>query len=210
MNPCERLDSLLSAFLEDETSPAETRFVEDHLVRCTRCREQVAGTRALLDRLHHLPARPVSEGFTDRVLTRVRGLAPADLEAPPAVVHLPVRRTAPAWAVPLAAAAALAVALLGIPQLRSGQTTTPVETAQTPSAQAPLNGIASNLPEAASNPVPPPKVMTLGPSEGQVSVGMVRDAYVLEAYELREPAGGGAPIVTPVRADEKSRVMVAF
>jgi len=211
MNPCERLDSLLSAFLENEASPAEVRFVEDHLIRCTRCREQVAATRSLLDRLHHLPARPVSEGFTDRVLVRIRGTDPAGLEAPPAVLRLPSRPSVPAWTVPLAAAAALAIALLGLPQLRPGHAPAPMT--QAPSAQAPLNGIASNQPAtggANGTQVPPPEVMTLGPSQEQVPVGMVRDAYVLEAYELREPAGGGGPVVTPVRADENSRVMVAF
>jgi len=38
MNPCERTDSLLSFFLDDELSPAERRFVEGHLTACPRCR----------------------------------------------------------------------------------------------------------------------------------------------------------------------------
>jgi len=209
MNPCERLDSLLSLFLEDEASPAEIRFVEDHAARCPRCRAQVESTRALLERLHRLPAASVSADFTERVLARVRGLAPADLDAPPVIVLRPTR---PAWALPLAAAAAVALAFLGVSQLRTGPE--PTSTAVATHSEAPLEGIASNIeapgPESAATPALPPEVITLGKGQKGESLGMVRDAYVLEAYELREPAGGGAPVVTPVSSGEDSRVMVTF
>ena len=68
MNPCQRVDSLLSFFINDECSPAENRFVEGHLVACARCRRERRDLEAMMARVRDLPRCRVSEGFTDRVL----------------------------------------------------------------------------------------------------------------------------------------------
>ena len=50
---------------------------------------------------------------------------------------------------------------------------------------------------------PRPEVASLGNEEntGQ-SLGMVQDVYVVDAYELREPTGGGQPILTLVSGND--------
>ena len=55
MKPCDRLDTLLSAYLETETSPAETRFVDGHMAACARCRKQVEDISRLIEQLSTLP-----------------------------------------------------------------------------------------------------------------------------------------------------------
>jgi anti-sigma factor RsiW len=207
MKPCDRVDSLLSAHLEHETSPAEARFLDDHLQRCSRCRRQVSEMGGLMKTLSALPRVKTAPDFTQRVIARTVGLEPAGLDAP-GILVLPSRR--PAWALPLAAAAALA--LISVTVLQLGRTpTAPVETAQnaSPMAGAPEPAaIPSN--EPALPAVAPPQVKSLGSQGEATSLGMARDAYVLEDYELREPTDGGAPVLTRASAKGDAQVVVTF
>jgi anti-sigma factor RsiW len=206
MKPCDRVDSLLSAHLEHETSAAEARFLEDHLESCSRCRRQVSEMKRLLTTLSALPRVETSPDFTQRVMARAGGLEPAGLEAP-GVLVLPSRR--PAWAVPLAAAAALALVTLTV--LQFGRTpTAPVETAQNTSPMAGQPEPTAIQPSPTVPAVAPPQVESLGPQADATSLGMARDAYVLEDYELREPADGGSPVLTRAAAKGDAQVVVTF
>ncbi len=117
MKPCDRVDSLLSAYLDHEASPAETRIVEDHLKSCPRCSANVSEVAALLPRLARLPRIAVSDGFTGRVLAEVKGLPVPDFDEP-AVPRL--RPRVAAWGFPLAAAATLALVTVSLLRVWGG------------------------------------------------------------------------------------------
>lgn len=214
MTSCERFDSLLSAYLELEASPAETRFVDGHLTVCGRCRIQAQDTASMLRLLSQQPRVAVSDDFTDRVLARVRDLEPAGLDQPLVeVTRFPVQR----WAMPLAAAAALAIAFLAlsngwnqdVPRLSADQ--------QTPTAAA-IDQAQTLTPSTAVREGEFPAVRTLpqvlpatsGEEESATAIGMMRDAYVLDDWILRQPTGGGAPVLTRVGVSTDNRVMVTF
>lgn len=208
MTHCDRVDALLSAYVEQETSPAETRFVDGHLTLCPRCRLQLDEMRSLLARLSQLPKVEASAGFTERVLAQTTGLEPAGLEEP-VLIELPSTR--PVWAVPLAAAAGLALVIFTVARFAVGP-----EATKTPS---PSTTTVAQQPYPGSETSAPPEVRdltTLHPGlenevEGEaVPIGMVRDSYVLDAYELREPAGGGNLTLTRVSAEPGTRVVVTF
>jgi hypothetical protein len=60
-----------------------------------------------------------------------------------------------------------------------------------------------------SLPEEDPGVLAHGLGNEQ-SIGMSRDAYVLEEWTLRRPAGGGTATLTPVGADPTRPVTVTF
>jgi anti-sigma factor RsiW len=214
MNTCQRIDSLVSAFLEHEASPAELRFVESHLSTCPRCRAQIHEVSLAMEELSRLPRIETRSEFTDQVLARTRGLRAADLESREAWSMAPrfTTRRLFQWGVPLAAAAALAIALVSVQMARrSGEPetasrTTPTETAKpAPSVQPAQPGSNTTAP----GPVLPPQVIHYGKGEGQ-SLGMVQDSYALGTYELRTPREGGTPILTPVASKPDMPVVVTF
>lgn len=210
MKPCDRVDSLLSAYLENETSPVETQFVKSHAAECVRCRRQLDEVSALLSRLADLPRVHVADDFTEKVLARASGLAPAGIDA--RIVELPTRR--PAWVLPLAAAAAVTIGVWGVmeAQRNAAPGTQIAEINQQSAVQqerfAPVDQreMAGNV---GTTETSPPKEVRLGEEKGE-SLGMARDAYILETYELLEPAGGGEPVLTRVGATQDNKVMVSF
>lgn len=208
MKPCERTDSLLSAYLEGETSPAETRFLDSHLASCPRCRDQKAAMETLLSRLHTLPRVDVSPGFTERVLARTAGLEPAGVESRPAVIPI---RSRWSWSVPMAAAAALLVVVWGVNQMRTRSGPAPEIAQQTtpPPAVMPTPEAPPASPPATANPDATPQVerMQGADNDGEWLDG---DVYVLENFELRQPAGGGSPTLTRASGAAKDRVVVTF
>ena len=207
MKPCYRADALVSAYLEREASPAEMRFMEEHLSACPRCRETVDEVGSLLRTLPNLPLVLGSPDFTARVLARTHGLRAVDLEAPD-VIHLPRRRTT--WAVPLAAAAALAFAMIGVRAVRHGPVSEPAVAARGPAPATAIRGRETVAPSPGERAaIEPPEVVTFGKGESQ-SLGMVRDAYLVGTYELRAPAEGGSPILTRVSIESETPVVVSF
>ena len=215
MNTCQRIDSLVSAFVEHEASPAEVRFVEDHLPNCSRCRAQIHEVSQAMEALSRLPRIETRPEFTDEVLARTRGLKPATLDTRepwiiPATRIFTARRVL-TWGVPLAAAAALVMALVTLqvthrasaPQTASK--VTPTET--TP----PLPNVHPAAPSQTQNTAnaTPPEVLHLGKGDGQ-SLGMARDSYAVGTYELRTPREGGTPILTPVASRPDAPVVVTF
>ena len=216
MNTCQRIDSLVSAFLEHEASPAEVRFVESHLPTCPRCRTQMREVSLAMEELSRLPRIQTRAEFTDEVLARTRGLRAADLESREPWIIAPrfTTRRLFQWSVPLAAAAALAVALVslqiahrsGEPETASRDTIT--ETSKPAPAVQPTHP-GSTQTTTAQGPVTPPEVIHYGKGEGQ-SLGMAQDSYALGTYELRTPREGGTPILTPVASKPDVPVVVTF
>jgi anti-sigma factor RsiW len=214
MNTCHRVDSLVSAYLEHEASPAEMRFVESHLPNCPRCRNQLRDVSLVMQHVAHLPRLEARPDFTDEVLVRTRGLRALDLESREPWIIAPWFRTRRLlqWGVPLAAAAALALALVSLSITRhSGEPETasreirPETRTPAPSVQPAQPGSSTITPAQKT----PPEVIHYGKGEGQ-SLGMVRDSYALGTYELRAPKEGGTPILTPVAARPDVPVVVTF
>ena len=217
MNSCQLIDSLLSAYLEDEASIAETRFVEGHLTACPRCREQRDEVAALLEQVHQLPRAEVSAGFTDRVVREAFGRAPAGLEEP----VVPLDRSAwERWSTPLAAAAAFAVvAFLGVTQVLDRNATDEL------SGGAPVAMERVTVVTRPADPVDSPSEGTVpravsltdihpafrGMESGQATaLGLASDQYVLEDWTPLQPTGGGDAILTRVGSSTRERVLVTF
>jgi anti-sigma factor RsiW len=210
MRPCERTDSLLSAYIEGETSPAETHFLDAHLASCPRCRTQKTTLETLLSRLRALPRVDVSPGFTERVLARTADLEPAGVEARPAVTPIASRWS---WSVPMATAAALLVVVWGVTHLRSGATPAPDTARETPAVTPPgaPDAAPAQLPEDAltAEDVHLPRVDRMQ-GAGDDGEWLDGDVYLLENFELRQPAGGGSPTLTRASGQAKDRVVVTF
>ena len=69
----------LQAFLEEELPTREHRLAEEHLRACARCAAELEGWRALFSEIGKVqPLRP-HEGFSNRVMTRVRIPEPLSL-----------------------------------------------------------------------------------------------------------------------------------
>lgn len=62
-NRCESVDSLLSPYIDRQTSPGETRLVEAHLERCTACRTRLEELRLVSASLRALPVAAVPRSF---------------------------------------------------------------------------------------------------------------------------------------------------
>jgi anti-sigma factor RsiW len=69
---CRSAESLYSAFIEDELSQKERRYLEAHLLGCRRCSLAVRELRATIALTQSLPAAEVSEHFEEDVLLRIR------------------------------------------------------------------------------------------------------------------------------------------
>lgn len=74
---CEKLSEALSAYADDELSPQEARIIEGHLEGCARCRETLAATLGLEQRLKRACGdEQASDQLWDRVMTSVSDIAP--------------------------------------------------------------------------------------------------------------------------------------
>src|SRR3954454_8055803 len=83
-------DELLSAFIDDELTPAEREQVDQHLATSESSRKLVTELRSLRGEVAALPAVTVSDAFTDRVLQAVTAAERAEsLAAEPATVLEP-------------------------------------------------------------------------------------------------------------------------
>jgi anti-sigma factor RsiW len=221
MKPCDRVDSLLSAYLDHEASPAETRLVQDHLETCRRCSANVREVAALLPKLSRLPRVRVSDGFTARVLAEVKGSPVPDFDEP-SVPRL--RPRVAAWGFPLAAAAALALVTVSLVRVWVGPSSdiSLAERTATSTATSLERALEHGGAAAKGTPVSataPPDVATLPevlpglngqPAEEAKSLGMARDAYAIDDWVLREPAEGGSPVLTRVGSDPSATVVVTF
>jgi len=108
-------DELLSAFLDDELSPAERAQVEQHLAASAADRQLLAELRSLRSDVASLPSVAVSPDFADRVVRAAVAEAQKYSGATATVSLAPTaRRFARRWMIgtAVASAAALAASLL--------------------------------------------------------------------------------------------------
>ena len=82
----EHLDDVLSAYLDDELTPAERVDVEAHLAGCAECRSDLDAEAEVRLLVRELPAVDPPFGFYERILRDGPAAAPApDAQAPAAV-----------------------------------------------------------------------------------------------------------------------------
>lgn len=81
MTDCDRIVSLLSLYLEGETSPAEAAQIRGHLKACDECRSEYADMKATVELVRGLPQIQVSEGFESGVLARLRSAGVTEVGA---------------------------------------------------------------------------------------------------------------------------------
>lgn len=70
---CERIEELLSAYLEGELGAAEMAAVEDHLAACPACAELLAGLREVAGAMTAMAALPEAEP-SPALLARLYGI----------------------------------------------------------------------------------------------------------------------------------------
>jgi hypothetical protein len=110
----EEIQELLGAYALNAVDPEEVELVERHLDECPRCRSEVAGHREVATRLGNAGG-DAPEGLWDRIASH--------LEETPPPLRLPLAprrrvRSNRLVAAALGAAAALAIAVLGVQVVR--------------------------------------------------------------------------------------------
>jgi hypothetical protein len=105
-------DELLSAFLDDELSPAERQQVEQHLAASEADRQLLTELKALRSDVAALPKVAVNPGFTDRVVRAALAEAERHNPANATVSVAPTKpnRNNRRWAIGAAVASAAALA----------------------------------------------------------------------------------------------------
>lgn len=142
---------MLSAYLDNQVTPAERARVEGHLAACAACRSELDGLRRTVVLLQALPRVPVPRAFT---------LSEAQVGS-----HRP--QTQPAWAgwarglaavTALALVAVVAVSLLNRPSWQPAATVARnVPAAEAPQPAAPVETASvETAPVAAAAKAPPP------------------------------------------------------
>lgn len=113
MKDCDKVRCLFSACLEGEASLAETSLLEEHLSRCSGCRNDYAAFSTTAALVRKLPRIEPSAGFEDRVLQLTRQAVAAG--ARPERIEIALdRRWWEGWVPRLAlGGAAAALALVG-------------------------------------------------------------------------------------------------
>ena len=211
---CLAFDGDLSAWIDGELDASRRAVVEVHLASCPACTARMEELRAVDRALLALPAPPVGAELRERLARRLaaeRGApGPVRLEPP----RHDRRRFAPALALPVVAAAALALTLVLRP---AGPPEGPAESvpiAQAPEVPAtPSPPIASAEPErpaAAPAPQPPEAEPQLAeqvapaPSEGELEALDPEElAVVLELDTIEDlPVIANLEVLERLLADE--------
>jgi len=71
---CENFEEILNAEMDNLLSPAERQELVKHLESCRNCRKSAETFRKLKELFPHLEQMDVPEGFTERVMARIRAL----------------------------------------------------------------------------------------------------------------------------------------
>ncbi len=100
----------LSDHLDGGLAPSDARELERHLETCAECSETLARLRAVKDRAAALVDPPAPDDLWAGIASRI-GSAGSTGAAGPRVLALPRRHATAAWAVPAAAAAAVALVI---------------------------------------------------------------------------------------------------
>lgn len=101
---CKEFASHHSAFIDDTLPGFQMAAIRDHLTSCSRCSKRDSDVRRALFVLKNLPPIQVSEGFEDRLRTRITAEGPA----------FQPQKSPPARTLRWAAAAAIVAAVAGV------------------------------------------------------------------------------------------------
>jgi len=74
---CEEVEALLNRSLEDGVGLRESAALQEHVARCRGCRDDFKRHVAFIAILDGEPEQPPPQGFSDRVMARIRKEAPA-------------------------------------------------------------------------------------------------------------------------------------
>lgn len=204
--------TLISARLDGEISPCESRFLNEHLETCADCRRKEAGLRAVATGLRELPVPEPPAGALDRLLVLLRD-AEAQVAIPPVAAspqavaaetsaNEPRPRRAK-WYSALAASAVVGIALAGwFLSAKPGSLSEPGHAALLPPVAA-----APRAPEAPSKPAAAqvlPSVPELPtPSEERHAARTAPPSAPAPTSALPPPPSPSAPV--PVPSDETRR-----
>ena len=105
----DRWTEMLSDYLDGELTAAEIRSLESHLESCENCHLVLGALRRVKNEARSLADPPVPDDLWAGIASRIGPAVSAspNLSEPSRVLHLPVRRPAPAWGWAMAAGIAL-------------------------------------------------------------------------------------------------------
>ena len=70
MKECEEIRERLSAFIDNELPPRESRLIENHIHECPECAQEESSLRRVIDLLDEIPAESPSRSFTPATIHR--------------------------------------------------------------------------------------------------------------------------------------------
>ncbi|MFH2053413.1 MAG: anti-sigma factor [bacterium] len=115
---CERIETLLDAYVDRETSAEETAALETHLQECPACRRELESRRELRRLFSGRPQVTAPAGLQDRIVAAVSESEDGDRTERRGENPASLRWRRARWPLALAAAAVLAFALV-LPSLRT-------------------------------------------------------------------------------------------
>ena len=71
MRNCKEIRERLSAFIDNELSPEESRLIEGHLHECPECAQEASSLRQVMDLMDGIPDERPSRSFLPATIQRV-------------------------------------------------------------------------------------------------------------------------------------------
>jgi anti-sigma factor RsiW len=71
MKECKEIRERLSAFIDNELTPQESRLIEKHLHECPACAQEETSLQQVIDLMDGLPDESLSRSFTSATIHRV-------------------------------------------------------------------------------------------------------------------------------------------
>ena len=68
---CDKIKIKLSAYLDNELGSEISRGVEEHLAKCSGCREELKALKTINQRIMDFPTLRVSEDFAEQVMLNI-------------------------------------------------------------------------------------------------------------------------------------------
>lgn len=163
----------LSAYLDAALSPRERTTVEQHLLTCTQCQQQLTGLRQTVALLHALPEPALPRSFVLSHDMLVRGTQGRQQEHGGRLLPFPAtqRRTRPTYAYNTARFVSIFAALIGIFLLGTGLLPTLPR----------LNPMAGSASSSASSGTTNPAISTRDTGKNNTGTGSVGTPNVTHA-----------------------------
>ena len=207
---CPQIEEELDAYLDMELDDQRAEAIEQHLALCGDCSRRLEELSALVSKLQALPEPPLPRDFGDLVEARIKAteqaqeIAPAEVAAPtPTGTARVLRFPRPL----LAAAAALALVVIGATFLGSPSPKAPIANAP----QQPLHQVAEKtalpvpLPQAAQVRQEPSAAVAEKPVVAKAPVISPKETSALVAQSQTKPVPQSAkadPVVVSQAAPE--------